>query len=69
LAIRLYLSALTLVFLIASSLHRGVNALEGIVITCALIYLILEARENLLLVKTDLRTLEDIEAALAKILS
>jgi hypothetical protein len=68
LAIRLYLSALTLVFLIAASLNRGVNALEGIVVTCALVYLILDAREYLQLAKAKLNALETLEEKLPVIL-
>lgn len=64
-AIRLYLSALTLVFLIAASLSRGVNALEGLVVTCALVYLILDAREYLRLVKANLQSLEQLEERLS----
>lgn len=67
-AIRLYLSALTLVFLIAASLSRGVNALEGIVVTCALVYLILDAREHLQLVKARLEILRDLEEKLSGLL-
>lgn len=67
-AIRLYLSALTLVFLIAASLSRGVNALEGIVVTCALVYLILDAREHLQLVRVKLATLQQLEAKLSELL-
>ena len=64
-AIRLYLSALTLVFLIAASLNRGVNALEAIVVTCALVYLILDAREYLQLAKAKLNALEQLEERLS----
>ena len=67
-AIRLYLSALTLVFLIAASLGRGVNALEAIVVTCALVYLILDAREYLQLAKAKLVVLEQLED-IAKLIS
>lgn len=67
-AIRLYLSALTLVFLIVASLSRGVNALEGIVVTCALVYLILDAREHLQLVKARLEILRDLDEKLSALL-
>lgn len=67
-AIRLYLSALTLVFLIAASLNRGVNSLEAIVVTCALVYLILDAREYLQLAKAKLDALEELEERLSVIL-
>ena len=64
-AIRLYLSALILVFLIAASVSRGVNALEGIVVTCALVYLILDTREHMQLVKTKLEMLQQLEEKLS----
>ena len=67
-AIRLYLSALTLVFLIGASLSRGVNSLEAIVVTCALVYLILDAREYLQLAKAKLDALEELEKRLSVIL-
>lgn len=67
-AIRLYLSALTLVFLIAAALSRGVSALTAIVVTCALVYLILDAREHLQLVKAKLETLQQLEEKLSGLL-
>ena len=66
-AIRLYLSALTLVFLIAAC-SRGVNALEGIVVSCALVYLILDSREHLQLVKAKLETLQQLEEKISAFL-
>ena len=67
-AIRLYLSALTLVFVIAVWLSRGINALEAIVVTCALVYLILDAREHLQLTKAKLEMLEQLEQKLSAVL-
>lgn len=67
-AIRLYLSALTLVFLIAASLSRGVSALEAFVVTCALVYLILDTREYLQLTKAKLEILQELEEKLSGIL-
>ena len=67
-AIRLYLSALTLVFLLAASLSRSVSALEGIVVTCALVYLILDAREYLQVTKEKLNALEQLEEKLSDFL-
>ena len=60
-AIRLYLSALTLVFFLLAWFDRGVGVLEAIVVVCALVYLILDTRERLQLVKTDLQLLEQLE--------
>lgn len=68
-AIRLYLSALTLVFLILAWMSEGVSVLEAVVIVCSLTYLILDTRESLLLVKEDLKTLEQLEKKLSVLLS
>ena len=65
LAIRLYLSALTLVFLLLVWFGRGVGVLEALVVTSALVYLILDAREHLQLVKTDVDLLQQLEAKLS----
>jgi len=68
LAIRLYLSALILVFLLAASLSRGLSALEAIVVTCALVYLILDAREYLQITRAKLETLQQLEEQLSAFL-
>ena len=60
-AIRLYLSALTLVFLLLAWFDRGVGVLEAIVVVCALVYLILDAREHLQRVKIDLELLQQLD--------
>ena len=44
--IRLYITALTLLFLIAV-LMKGIGVLEAIVVVCPLIYMILDMREEL----------------------
>ena len=67
-AIRIYLSVLTLVFLIAASLSRGISALVAIVVTCALVYLILDAREYLQVTKAKLDLLQQLEEKLSGIL-
>ena len=64
-AIRLYLSALTLVFLFLTLMDRGVGLLEATVVITALFYLILDTRERLKLVKADLRTLQQLEKKLS----
>lgn len=46
-AIRLYISALTLTFFMATGLTRGIGLLEAIVIVCPLLFMILEMREEL----------------------
>ena len=69
-AIRLYLSALTLVFLLLTWMnHGGVSVLEAIVIVCSLTYLILDTREHLLLLKNDLTAIEQLEKKLSVLLS
>ena len=64
-AIRLYLSALTFVFLLLAWFGRGVGVLEALVVTSALVYLILDAREHLQLVKTDVDALQQFETKLS----
>jgi hypothetical protein len=64
-AIRLYLSALTFVFLLLVWFGRGVGVLEAMVVTSALVYLILDAREHLQIVKTDVELLKRLEAKLS----
>ena len=68
LLIRLYISALTLVFLLLVITNRGVGMLEGIVITCALIYLILDTREELHVRKLELQSLQDLEQRISALL-
>jgi len=68
-AIRLYLSALTLVFLLSAWFARGVGVLEAIVVVSALVYLILDAREHLQLVKADLELTQQLEKKVSDILS
>ena len=67
-AIRLYLSALTLVFLILAWTNRGVGVLEAIVVVSALVYLILDAREHLQRVKADLELLQRLEKKVSDLL-
>lgn len=67
-AIRLYLSALTLLFLFAAWVVHGVGLLEAVVVSCALVYLILDTREHLKLVKAELETLKRLEEKLSLLL-
>jgi hypothetical protein len=69
LATRLYVCALTLAFLVLVTMDRGIGLLEGVVITSAIVYLILDVREELKIVKADLRQLEQLEKHLAVLLS
>ena len=66
--IRLYISALTLLFLLLVSAHRGVGMLEGIVITCAVIYLILDTRDELHVRQLELQCLQDLEQKISGLL-
>ena len=46
-AIRTYLSALTLTFLLVALQTRGIGVLEVTVVACPLLYMILDLREEL----------------------
>ena len=69
LAIRLYVCVLTLGFLVLATMNRGIGILEGAVITCAIVYLILDARADLKDRQADLRQLQQLEQHLAVLLS
>jgi len=69
LAIRLYVCTLTLTFLVLVTMDQRLGLLEGVVITCALVYLILDVRADLKLLKDDLHQLEQLEKHLAVLLS
>jgi hypothetical protein len=56
-AIRIYLSALTLTFLGAAVMTRGIGILEATVVVCPLVYMILDIR-------AELQTLRSLEAKL-----
>jgi Ca2+/Na+ antiporter len=69
LAIRLYISALALCFLILVIANRGLGVLEAIVVTCALVYLILDVRTELQELKSELGMLQDLEQRVSELLS
>jgi len=46
-AIRIYLSALTLTFILIAVMTRGIGVLEATVVVCPLLYMILDIREEL----------------------
>lgn len=69
LAIRLYVCALTALFLLLVTMDRGVGILEGVVVTCAVVYMILDTREDLKILQADLRQLQHLEKHLAVLLS
>ena len=68
LAIRLYISTLTLVFLFLVITHRGLGVLEAVVITCAIIYLILDVRTDLQMLKAEFRLLQVLEQRISELL-
>jgi hypothetical protein len=69
LATRVYISALTLFFLVAVIANRGLGILEAIVVTCALVYLILDVRAELQELKSELSLLQDLEQRVSELLS
>jgi hypothetical protein len=68
LAIRIYVSALTFLFLFLVIAHRGLGTLEAVVVTCTLLYLILDVRTDLQAVRNELRLLQDLEKQLSLLL-
>ena len=68
LTIRLYICALTFLFLFLVIANRGLGILEAVVITCALSYLILDVRSDLLALKTELRSLNELEKQVSLLL-
>ena len=69
LPIRLFISALTLLFLFLVITNRSLGMLEAIVIACALIYLILDTRDELQTRKLELRSLQDLEQRISLLLA
>jgi hypothetical protein len=69
LAIRLYVCTLTLTFLVLVTMDHGIGLLEGVVVTCAIVYLILDVRADLHILKQEVRQLEQLEKHLAVLLS
>ncbi len=68
LAIRLYIAGLTLLFLALVVTNRGIGLLEAIVITCALVCLILDTRDELQLLKLEVESLQDFEQQISALL-
>jgi hypothetical protein len=68
LAIRLYISALTLFFLFLVIANRGLGILQAVVITCAVVYLILDVRNDLQMLKGEFRILQDLEQRISELL-
>lgn len=68
LAIRLYISALTLLFLFLSITIRGLGILEAVIITCAILYLILDVRTDLQSLRVEFRLLQELEQRVSELL-
>jgi hypothetical membrane protein len=68
LAIRLYVCALTLLFLFIVIANRGLGILEAVVITCAVVYLIIDVRTDLQAVKNELQSLKELEKQVSGLL-
>ena len=68
LAIRLYISALTLLFLFLTIAIRGLGMLEAVVITCAILFLIIDVRIDLQALKLEFRLLQELEQKLSELL-
>lgn len=68
LIIRLYICALTFLFLLLVITNRGLGILEAIVVTCAIVYLILDVRTDLHGLKSELRLLKELEERVAVVL-
>ena len=68
LAIRIYIAALTLIFLLLVIAHRGIGILEAVVITCAIIYLILDVRTDLQMLKAEFHALQELEQRISELL-
>ena len=66
LALRLYVAALTSLFLVLVIGHRGLGILEAVVITCAIVYLILDVRTDLHALRNELQLLQELESKLPR---
>ena len=68
LAIRLYISALVSLFLFLVIAQRGLGILEAIVITCAILFLILDIRTDLHAIRREFQLLQELEKQIALLL-
>jgi len=68
LAIRLYIFALTSLFLVLVIATRSLGMLEAIVITCATLYLIIDVKAELKALQAELQLLKDLEVQIATLL-
>lgn len=67
LAIRIYISALTVVFLFLVIANRGLGILEATVVTCAIVFLILDVRADLQTLKIEFRLLQELEQHISEL--
>jgi hypothetical membrane protein len=68
LLIRLYIFALTSLFMFLVISNRSLGILEAIVITCALLYLIIDLRTDLQALKAELQLLKEVEKRISLLL-
>lgn len=68
LAIRIYVCALTSIFLFLVIANRSLGILEAVVITCAILYLILDVRTDLQVLRNELRLLKELEKQVSLLL-
>ena len=69
LAIRLYISALTLLFLLLTIVLLGLGMLEAIVIVAAMLFLIIDIRIDLNELKLEFRLLQELEQKLSELMN
>jgi len=68
LVIRLYIFALASLFLFLVIAQRGLGILEAIVITCAILFLILDVRNDLQAIKREFQVLKKLEEQISLLL-
>lgn len=68
LAIKLYISALAILFLALVIVSRGLGILEATIITCAILFLIIDSRTDLQTLKGELRLWQELEERVAALL-
>jgi len=59
--IRLYIAALTLIFMFLVVANRGLGILEAAVITSAIVFLIIDVRIDLQALRLEFRLLQELE--------
>ena len=64
---RLYISALTLLFLVLVIASGALGLLQAVVITCALLFLILDVKTDLQSLKIEFRLLQELEHRISEL--